>query len=488
MPPVLPPGSHVSSREHDRAARIRFRRALTLMVMTLVLPGSAQLVAGNRKVGRIALRVVLLLLALGLFLGLLGLVWHGLVFRLGSSTLFLGLLRLGLIAGAVAWFLLLVDAWRLGQPLTLVKNHRLAMTGLNAVLTFAVAGTLLFGAHMVGASRVALLAASGHGGDGSANDGRYNILLLGGDSGAGRWGLRPDSLQVASVDAETGRTVLIGLPRNMENFHFAPGSVMDKQFPDGFDCEHCYLNGVSTWAGDHKSLFDPDSQDIGVDATVMAVEGITGLKINYWAMVNLQGFKDVVNAVGGVKLHVREPIPVGLPGDSFYTHLKPGYRKLNGFEALWYARARHDSDDYSRMARQKCMINALAQQVSPTTIVRKFGAITKATSGMIETNIPSGDFGKLVPLAMEARSQKISTLSLVPPLVKDTAHPDMDFIHAKVAHAIDKAEGKAGKPRGKAVVPTTTAAPNGETQRGGSIGTRETGYAANESTDLSSAC
>ncbi|MDO7867494.1 LCP family protein [Nocardioides jiangxiensis] len=455
--------------------------------MTIVLPGSAQLVAGNRKVGRIALRVVLVLLATALLLGLVTLVWHPLVIKLAVSPFFLLLVRLGLIAGAIGWFALLVDAWRLGQPLTLVKNHRLAMTGLNAALTFVVAGSLLFGAHIAGVSRAALLAVGGEGGDGSANAGRYNILLLGGDSGSSRWGMRPDSMQVASVDEETGRTVLIGLPRNMENFHFAPGSVMDKQFPDGFDCDGCYLNGVSTWAGDHTDLF-PGSKNPGIDATVMAIEGVTGLKINYWAMVNLQGFRDVVNAVGGVKLHVREPIPVGIPGDSFYTHLKTGYYRLNGFEALWYARARHDSDDYSRMARQKCMINALAQQVSPTTIVRKFGAITKATTGMIATNIPTGDFSRLVPLAMKARSQKISTLSLVPPLVKDTAHPDMDFIHEKVKQAIARAEGKAGKPAGKAVVPSSSAAPNGETQRGGSIGTRETGYAANESTDLSSAC
>ncbi|TCJ22447.1 LCP family protein [Nocardioides jejuensis] len=486
MPPVLPPGSHLS-REHDRAARIRFRRAITLMAMTIVLPGSAQLVAGNRKVGRIALRIVLCLIALAVLFGLIGLVWHPFLLKLGSSPSFLLLLRLGLIAGAVGWFALLVDAWRLGQPLTLVKNHRLAMTGMNAVLTFCVAGSLLFGAHIVGVSRDALLQLSGHGGNGNANDGRYNVLLLGGDSGASRWGMRPDSLQIASVDAETGRTVLIGLPRNMENFHFAPGSVMDKQFPDGFNCDACYLNGVSTWAGDHTDLFK-GSDNPGIDATVMAIEGITGLKINYWAMVNLQGFRDVVNAVGGVKLHVREPIPVGLPGDSFYTHLKTGYYRLNGFEALWYARARHDSDDYSRMARQKCMINALSQQVSPETVVRKFGAIAKATSGMIETNIPTGDFSTLVPLAMKARSQKISTLSLVPPLVRDTAHPDMGFIHDKVKQAIDKAEGKAGKPAGKAVVPSASSAPNGETQRGGSIGTRETGYAANDSTDLSSAC
>ena len=49
--------------------------------------------------------------------------------------------------------------------------------------------------------------------------------------------------------------MLIGLPRNMANFPFAEGSVMGEQFPDGFDCDGCYLNGVSTWAGDNTELF-----------------------------------------------------------------------------------------------------------------------------------------------------------------------------------------------------------------------------------------
>ena len=63
-------------------------------------------------------------------------------------------------------------------------------------------------------------------GDGTAtrrHHGRYNVLLLGGDSGSDRWGLRPDSLTVASIDAETGKTMLFGLPRNMMNFPFAEG-------------------------------------------------------------------------------------------------------------------------------------------------------------------------------------------------------------------------------------------------------------------------
>src|SRR3546814_18041055 len=92
--------------------------------------------------------------------------------------------------------------------------------------------------------------------------GRYNVLLMGGDSGAGRFGLRPDSLTVASIDQATGRTVLVGLPRNLQNFKFAKGSVMDEQFPDGFACDAVYINAVRTWAQDTAELF-PEPQTAG---------------------------------------------------------------------------------------------------------------------------------------------------------------------------------------------------------------------------------
>ena len=93
------------------------------------------------------------------------------------------------------------------------------------------------------------------------------MLLLGGDSGADRWGMRPDSLTVASIDEETGKTVLISLPRNMTNFPFAEGSVMEEQFPDGFDCgEDCMLNGGQHLGrGQHRAV--PGAKHPGVDAT-----------------------------------------------------------------------------------------------------------------------------------------------------------------------------------------------------------------------------
>ena len=465
----------------ERAARVRFRRAMSLMVMTLVVPGSAQLAFGNRRVGIVAFRTWLVLLALLVLSLLATLVDQGLALKAVFNPTLLLFLRLGLMAAAIGWAALFMDAWRLGQPLTLGVAHRRAVVGVNGLLCFGVASTLLFGAHLVGVQRDFVITMFSNSEVSGAHDGRFNVLLLGGDSGAGRWGLRPDSMTIASIDAETGRTVLIGLPRNMADFPFRKGSVMAEQFPEGFDCDGCYLNGVSTWAGDNTELF-PHSDNPGVDATIMAIEGITDLKINYYAMVNLQGFKDLVDAVGGVTLNVRQPIPVGGLGSDVTGYIQPGVRTLDGHDTLWYARAREGSDDYSRMARQKCVMSAMLEQISPQSALQHFEDIAKASTQMISTNVPASQVGTFMSLALKARSQKIATLSLVPPMI-NTGDPDIRLIKRKVAEAIDRAEGDAPAP-GSGSKPTKP--PTAVT--GGSVGSLGDGYAANQAEDLSATC
>ncbi|MFC6287784.1 LCP family protein [Nocardioides sp. GCM10027113] len=482
-PPAPSPGllDGRTRSAQDRAARVRFRRAVALMIMTLLLPGSAQLVAGNRRVGLVALRTWLVLVVGTVVAAVAGLLWHGFAFWMVSDPLALGLLRAALMALAVGWAVLFMDAWRIGQPLTLLHQHRRAVVGVNGLLSLSVAGALLFGAHLVGVQRDFMVHMFGDGAATSADNGRYNVLLLGGDSGAGRAGLRPDSLTVASIDAETGKAVLVGLPRNMANFPFAKGSVMRQQFPNGFDCDGCYLNGVSTWAMDNTELF-PKSDNPGVDATIMAVEGITGLKINYWAMVNLQGFKDLVDAVGGVTLNVRQPIPVGLPWEDTFHYIEPGIRKLGGHDTLWFARAREGSDDYSRMARQKCVMSAMLEQVSPQVALRNFQRIAEASSAMISTNLPGSEVGRFLDLALKARSQKIATVSLVPPLV-NTGAPDIEEVRGIVQQAIDRSEGTAPPAETTGKKKRTT-----QSVTGGSLGSMAEGYAANQAEDLGAAC
>jgi LCP family protein required for cell wall assembly len=353
----------------------------------------------------------------------------------------------------------------------------------------SVAGSLLFASHVVAVQRGFISAMFGDGAATSATHGRYNVLLLGGDSGADRWGLRPDSLTVASIDADTGRTILFGLPRNMMNFPFAEDSVMAEQFPDGYDCDGCELNSLSTWAQDNKELFT-GYPNPGVEATVEGVEGITGLSINYYAMVNLQGFRNMVQAVGGLTLNVRDRIPIGGVGGPVTGYIEPGVQRLNGFETLWFARSRESADDYSRMARQKCVMNAMLQQLSPQVVVTNFEKIAKASEQLVTTDLPASQLGTFAELAMKARSQPVGTVSFVPPAV-DTGHPDIAKVQSMVKAAIDRSEGggTAAAPSGAKAGTAKKGYSHGrKTTVGGSIGNLHDGYAANESTDLSSAC
>ena len=274
-------------------------------------------------------------------------------------------------------------------------------------------------------------------------DGRYNILLLGGDSGPDRSGLRPDSLTVASIDKETGRTVLIGLPRNLQNTPFPKGSVMAKQFPNGFDCDGCELNGINTWADDHADLFH--EQNPGIDATVGSVEATTGLKVNYYAMVNMHGFAKLVDAVGGVRVNVKERTAIGGIGSPIRGWIPAGDRVLTGDQALWYSRSRVQNDDWSRMGRQKCVMNDMLHQLSPQKVLFNVEKIADSSKALLTTSIPKQDLPVFMDLALKAKTQKISTVSLVPPVIY-TGNPDFAKVRRIVASAIDRADGKTTAP------------------------------------------
>ena len=87
--------------------------------------------------------------------------------------------------------------------------------------------------------------------------------------------------------------------------------------------------------------------------------------------------------------------------------------------------------------------------------LRNFEKIAGASSAMVSTNVPRGEVDRFVDLALKAKSQKIATLSLVPPMI-NTADPDIALVQQKVADAIARAEGRAPKPE------TAEAAPEAE--------------------------
>ena len=180
-------------------------------------------------------------------------------------------------------------------------------------------------------------------------------------------------------------------------------------------------------------------------------------------------------------LNVRQPIPVGGLGADVTGYIKPGVRKLNGFDTLWFARSRDSSDDYSRMARQKCVMNAMLHQISPETVLTNFEKIAKASSAMISTDIPASEVDRFMALALKAKGQPIATA------VAGAA----DDQHRRPGHRRDPPQGRAGDRgvgEGPAKRPRTTARGRRARSPGGSIGSLQDGYAANHSSDLGAVC
>jgi polyisoprenyl-teichoic acid--peptidoglycan teichoic acid transferase len=450
-------------RSQHRSQHIKRRRAWTLLTMTLVLPGSAQLVAGNRRIGRIALRIwaaLWLLILLGVLVALL---LPEAAFSVLALAPALTVIKIGLVTFGLGWACLLVDAWRLAHPWDLAGRGQVAFSVITLALAFTIFGASIAMASMASAQHELTTTVFSGGGDQVAQHGRLNILLMGGDAGPDRVGLRPDSMTVASVDTQTGRTVLISLPRNLQATPFPDSSPLHARFPNGFRCSDgsCMLNAVYTYASGHRSLY-PHVHNPGAEATKQAVEGATGLKINYWVLIDLKGFEALVNSVGGITMDVYRKVPIGGGSTKIHGYVQAGKnRHLNGYEALWFARSRSDSSDYDRMLRQKCVMRGMLNQLDPITVLTKFNKIAEAGREVVATDIPPAEIGTMINLALKAKGLPVSSAAMVPPLINPNS-PDFAVIHGTVQKAIDESEAIDKLPNEPAAAVTpdaSTAAP-----------------------------
>ncbi len=241
--------------------------------------------------------------------------------------------------------------------------------------------------------------------------------------------------------------MLFSLPRNLEDFPFARGSVMARQFPKGYRAcgaaglHECLLNSVYTWGQQHPHLF-PGEKDPGATALSSPVAGILGQPVEYWALVDLRGFRRVIDALGGVTVRVEQRLPIGGVGGPVTGYIEPGVRRLDGYEALWYARSRAENlrGDYDRIDRQRCLLGALARQVQPATVLRRYHEVASATDGAVDTNIPRQVLADLVTLGQRVKGSSIRSLTLTSPLVPNTADPDIDQIRALVRRALAASE------------------------------------------------
>jgi LCP family protein required for cell wall assembly len=435
--PAAPPAAPTRTAAKTTPPRT-FRRAVALTVAGTAIPGLG-LIAGRRRiVGSIILGLFAAgLLALGVYAAFDS---DGLLARAVNPTT-LRLAAVALVVLGLVWVAVII-ASHLSLRDHPTRDQRVVGGILVGLLSFAVAAPMAVAAHYsyVTASSVAAVFQSEkdtksatrptlEGGQAAgepdpqnpwAGKPRLNILLLGGDAGPGRVGTRTDTVILASIYTKTGDTTLFSLPRNAARMPFPSGSPLHKHYPYGFtsgngnDPEY-FLNAMyrNLPQSVPKDVLGP-TDNLGADALKLSVGAALGLPVDYYVLINLEGFSQMIDALGGIQLNINNYIPIGgnsdlgIPPEGF---LKPGPdQKLNGFDALWYARGRYGYSDFDRMDRQRCVINAIIKQANPTNMLARYEDIVKAGKQLVRTDMPQEVLPLMVDLSLRVKDGNVRSI------------------------------------------------------------------------------
>lgn len=434
-------GANASLRNPDVSSRpVMTRRAWWLMLLNILIPGTAQLLAGNRRLGRFGVTATFIFWALGILTLVVFLLNRGILLTLATNTIALAVVQILLGGYALLWVVLTLDALRIVRLVRARPNARPFIAGVAVLALLATAGGAAYAAHLAGVTRSTISSVFESGDYSPPIDGRYNILLLGGDAGPDREGLRPDSISVVSIDEKTGSTTIIGLPRNFERATFSAGSPMFELYPDGYDCGHECLLGYLYTEGENNAKLYPDAaangSSAGIEAMRDAAEGVTGLTMQYYVLIDMQGFSALIDALGGIDVEVPERLAYGpVTSNTPFGHFEAGRQHFDGELALWYARSRFDGNDFERMERQRQVQEAIITQLEPANVVTKFEGVASAGAEVVKTDIPQVMLGVFVKMAGKARSLPINTLEIAPPTF-DTEFPDYGVIQSAVNDAL----------------------------------------------------
>ena len=435
---------------NTRSSQVMTRRAWWLVVLNIVLPGSAQVLAGSRGLGRFGLRLTLALVALIVIVGGVYALNPEIMLTVATNSIGLWIIALLLVFYALMWVVLTFDTIRLIRLIKARPQARPFIAGLATVVMVVVAGTAGYGAYVATTASGTLSAMFQKGPSEPPVDGRYNIMLLGGDAGADRQGMRPDSTSVVSIDAKTGKADIIGLPRDLEYVPFPEGSPMNKAYPNGYgyngycDVDVCQLNSIYTEVELKSPEMYPNAvaegSEPGIEAMRDAASGVTGLTIQYYVLIDMQGFQQLIDALGGVDINVAERLPIGGKYEDLSDvegWVEPGQQHMDGFTALWYGRARHGTSDYDRMSRQRVLQEAILHQFNPANVLTKFRGVAEAGQEVVKTDVPQGMLGYFTNLATKTQKLPVGTVELVPQNGVEPTDPDYDYIAELIDAALN---------------------------------------------------
>jgi polyisoprenyl-teichoic acid--peptidoglycan teichoic acid transferase len=506
--PAAQPKRSAPTRAGARRVRLNTRRRersdhygrfLGFTALGSLVPGAGLLAAGRRRWGVFFLTLVVLAVA-GL-VAVYFLVPRERVLAIAFDQRELTIAAGVLAAVGVVWLLVAVASHRALEPSGLGAGKRLGGALVVVVVTSLVLTPLAAGVQRAFLQRdlIESVAAPEDGKSNTtpelgedevdpwADKPRVNVLMLGGDGAPDRPGIRPDSQILASIDTRTGDTMLLSLPRNLQGVPFPDDSPLHELYPDGFgwqnNDENYLLNAIYTNVPEtHPEVFQGVAYP-GADANKWAVEGALGIDVDYFVLVNLAGFRQLVDALGGITVDVKEDLPIGGISSPITRYIQAGEnRRLDGYEALWFARSRVYSDDYERMERQRCVIGAIIDEADPVTVFRRYQELAAATKDLVSTDIPADLLPDFVGLGLKVKDADVRSLAFTNKVI-NPQYPDYEKIHAMVADALRPQPSVASTPSAPG-----TPAPSASTQPTGPTPSASPTVPADEPADVREVC
>jgi LCP family protein required for cell wall assembly len=243
---------------------------------------------------------------------------------------------------------------------------------------------------------------------------RLNILLIGADEQGG--GHNTDTLITVSIDPVTKQVAMFSLPRDTVDVPIPPGPARNVW-------GRSYGGKINSFFAQNRrraDLWPGNDRTRGYNALKAIIGELYDLDIRYFVEVNFNGFKKVVDAVGGVTINVQVPVVddqfPGSTGRVQRLYIPSGIQHMNGEQALRYARSRHTSTDFDRGARQQRVLLSLQQQADPQALLPRLPELVEALKSAVRTDIPLDQLDELLGLASEVDTANIHSYVFAPPL------------------------------------------------------------------------
>ena len=264
---------------------------------------------------------------------------------------------------------------------------------------------------------------------------RLNILLIGTDQRPKEGTYNTDTLIVVSIDPVTKQVAMFSLPRDTVDIPLPPGPLRNAYSRGVYPKK---INALFTSVRNRPDLVPGNNRTRGYNGLKEVLGYVYGLDIKYFVEVNFDGFKQVVDALGGVTINVQIPVSdESYPSDTgrlARVYIPAGIQHMTGAEALVYARSRHSGQgDFDRAARQQRVLTSLREQTDVANLIPRIPQLVDAFKATVRTDIPQSELAKMAGLAGSVDTRNIRSFVFTPP-----------------RYATEKA---SGDPRGYVILP-----------------------------------